>query len=221
MTVSGPLDETGTTANTDAGDVARSWFASIENVSAAKAFRVFALCSATSDATIAATTDVQDTPFGTTKGPACPAGRRVLGGGVGTTADPVASAVQVSSPSDLPGGTGSANITTGDVVRAWQASIFNNRLGFPLAPATRTYKIFALCAADELGTDGPGTGGGTDPGAGGGTDPGASGGTGPTPGPSGPTVTCAGAPRSSPKPAASPTAPHARTSSSAPGDGTS
>ena len=55
--LSGPLDETGLTANTGDGDVARSWFAYVanEDLGAGHLFKVSALCSRTSDAIIEAT----------------------------------------------------------------------------------------------------------------------------------------------------------------------
>src|SRR4051794_32212769 len=80
LEVSGPRDETGTTAGTDTGDVPRSWYGAIRNgTGETRTFKVFAICSQSSDATIQATAvDVppRDTPgntSGVAAGPAtCP-----------------------------------------------------------------------------------------------------------------------------------------------------
>jgi hypothetical protein len=140
--VSGPLDETGLTANTVDGDTARSWYANVYN--GARTYKVFALCSASSDATVEETT--LPPPVGGVEGEVaevarCPAGRRVLGGGVGTTAATVDSYVRVSGPLDETGTT--AGTGRGDIARSWYANVFNY-------VAARTYKVFALCAADDV-----------------------------------------------------------------------
>jgi hypothetical protein len=80
---SGPLDETGLTANTTTGDVARYWFAEVRNfdTTAGRAFEVYAVCSASSRATI------QSDPaaFGGNgvlgRVISCPDGSRATGGG--------------------------------------------------------------------------------------------------------------------------------------------
>ena len=85
--VSGPLDETGLTANTDDGDIARFWYAAIYNRGTVpRAYRVFALCSTWSDAIVEAKT-VNVAPGSTQVSGSimCPAGTRVVGGGIGTT----------------------------------------------------------------------------------------------------------------------------------------
>ena len=54
--LSGPLDSSGLTANTDDGDVARHWYGAVQNIApSAQLFKVFALCSRTSDAVVEAT----------------------------------------------------------------------------------------------------------------------------------------------------------------------
>jgi hypothetical protein len=70
--LSGPLDFTGTTANTDDGDVATAWYASVHNTSGSpQDFKVFALCSQTSDAAVQAE-PINDVPPTTTQ-PGLPA----------------------------------------------------------------------------------------------------------------------------------------------------
>ncbi len=160
--VSGPLDETGLTANTVDGDIARSWYGNVYNLGGDRTYKVFALCSASSDATVEETTF---TPAAFAAGAdvaRCPAGTRVVGGGVGTTAATVGSQVQVSGPLDETGLT--ANTVDGDIARKWYANV-NNLDG------DRTYKVLALCAADDvppgpapaLPGPGPGPGGGGGP----------------------------------------------------------
>ena len=57
VNASGPLDNTGVTLETKDGDKAKQWYAAVENYSGAeREFKVFAICSVTSDATIEATT---------------------------------------------------------------------------------------------------------------------------------------------------------------------
>jgi Ca2+-binding RTX toxin-like protein len=143
---SGPVDTTGTTANTDSGDVAEGWYGSVYNFGAsARDFHVFAICSAGSDATIAAKI------FSVAPGAvgdatvACPAGRRVVGGGVGhpaTTTVPHVY-VQESGPVDVTGEVG--NTDSGEVGRSWFASVYNP----PEAGAvTREFRAFAICASE-------------------------------------------------------------------------
>lgn len=153
--VSGPLDETGLTANTDNGDVARFWYAAVYNRGETpRAYRVFAMCSAVSDAVVAAKT-ITVAP-GTTQVSGftmCPVGMRVVGGGIGTT-HPVIDRPHLrdaawqlthSAPLDETGTT--AGTTTGDVGRFWYAALHKFRDG----PAD-VYKVFALCSRDSDAT---------------------------------------------------------------------
>ena len=150
---SGPVDATGTTANTDSGDVAEGWYASVFNFGATERdFRVFAICSAGSDATIAAKVfsvspgNVGDATV------ACPAGKRVVGGGVGQPAATNAPAgyIQESAPVDVTGET--ANTDSGEVGRSWFASVYNPpEVGAP----TREFRAFAICASEATTTPKP------------------------------------------------------------------
>jgi hypothetical protein len=153
--VSGPLDETGLTANTDNGDVARFWYAAVYNIGTIpRAYRVFATCSARSDAIVAATTVDVDPQAAQASGfVQCPAGRRVVGGGIGTT-HPVIDRAQRndafwqlmhSGPLDETGST--AETTSGDVGLFWYASLkkFHDAL-----PAR--VKVFALCSRSSDAT---------------------------------------------------------------------
>ena len=152
---SGPVDATGTTANTDSGDVAEGWYASVFNFGATERdFHVFAICSAGSDATIAAKVfsvapgNVGDATV------ACPAGKRVVGGGVGQPAATNAPAgyIQESAPVDVTGET--ANTDSGEVGRSWFASVYNPpEVGAP----TREFRAFAICASEATTTPKPTT----------------------------------------------------------------
>src|SRR5581483_377278 len=145
---SGPVDETGTTANTATGDVATSWVASVENLSHdVLDFKVFALCSARSDATIEAKA-VPFTPGDVRSGTVtCPAGKRALGGGLGepgaASSSPGESSrgeILQSGPIDERGSTLSTD--SGDVARGWTASVVNG------GPETHGYTVFAICSGD-------------------------------------------------------------------------
>jgi hypothetical protein len=146
---SGPLDETGLTANTFTGDIARFWYAAVYNRGTVpRAYRVFALCSPWSDARVAAKTIVAEPgsthPSGFIQ---CPAGQRVVGGGIGTTVNEIDRTdlsdaswqVMHSGPLD---GTGSTSGTfTGDIARFWYASLRR-----PADSPAAVYKVFALCS---------------------------------------------------------------------------
>jgi RTX calcium-binding nonapeptide repeat (4 copies) len=138
--VSGPVDDSGQTASTESGDVARSWLAEI----AVNEYRVFALCSAGSDATIEAKVFSVEEAVGLPNGAVaqCPAGKRALGGGVGVTGGGLGS-LNTSSPLDETGQTAE----TGDVARAWFAFVTNVD-GPPTDNGTRIFRTLAICTAD-------------------------------------------------------------------------
>jgi hypothetical protein len=143
LQLSGPVDETGTTANTDTGAIARSWFASVHNFGRdTRDFKVFAICSAKSDATIEAKAFTVATRTIGNATVACPAGRRALGGGLGqpdATKNVVRHEVRQSGPADETGSTTSTD--SGDVARAWAVSVWNE-------DAAREFKAFAICTDD-------------------------------------------------------------------------
>jgi len=191
LELSGPLDETGFIANTDDGDIARGWFAYVFNAFAntQNTFRVYALCSQASDATVALKSFTLGTGQRAAAIASCPPGRRALGGGINTLGSAptpfIFYYVELFGPLDETGFI--ASTLDGDVARSWYASIYN--AGVP----TSEFRVYALCATDPgTSPDGPGggTGGG---GAGGGTgDGGAGGGSGTGPGTRGAAVYCAG-----------------------------
>jgi Ca2+-binding RTX toxin-like protein len=141
---SGPVDDTGQTASTESGDVARSWLASI----ASNEYRVFALCSASSDATIQTTAFPVQEATGAPNGAVaqCPAGTRALGGGVGANTDGLGW-LDVSGPVDESGQT--AGTQTGDVARAWFGFVVNvDARGNGDSRGTRVFRTFVICTAD-------------------------------------------------------------------------
>ncbi len=149
--LSGPLDETGTIRNTETGDVARWWQAFVQNNTKAPAvFKVFAVCSQSSDAVVqVASFDVgnssSDSGLAT-----CPAGRRALGGGIDTLGSIAIAGrafpyqVIASGPVDETSQTASTD--DGDVARSWNGAIFNQS-GNP-----QNFKVLALCASDPAGS---------------------------------------------------------------------
>jgi hypothetical protein len=144
--VSGPVDETGSIQNTFDGDIAKHWYASVSNLTPAQSYRVFALCSAASYATI------EETRFNGAAGTSgdgaatCPAGRWATGGGVGTTANTVGSSLQVSAPL---GDTGLSALTRdGDLARHWYASVEN-------FSTPRDYTVAVLCAIEPPARSAP------------------------------------------------------------------
>jgi hypothetical protein len=141
---SGPREETGHIYELGDGDVATQWYASVANLSAvARSYRVYVLCSATSDATVAreflsmGTGDVAD---GTAS---CPTDTRPVGGGTGVLASPPASydqTIQASAPVKQ---FGTVQTTQdGDTPRGWYVSIAD-RTSFL---GNRPTVIFALCS---------------------------------------------------------------------------
>ena len=144
VAASGPLDSSGTMADSKDGDTATQWYAAVSNGSSQTVdLKAFALCSQTSDAMIEATPFSVD---GRRTGDAfarCPAGRRALGGGVVQSGWPD-NRVLASGPLDASGAI--ANTQDGDKATQWYAAVHN-------LPAYRGhFKVFALCSADSRAT---------------------------------------------------------------------
>jgi hypothetical protein len=143
---SGPVDETGTSSATEDGDIARGWFGGVHNrKEATSTFKLFVLCSATSDAIVEA--DEQTPSQEIVPGAAvCPAGRHVTGGGSTSPTNPVIKpgfqlpTLLVSTPQDDTATT--SGTAVGDTARRWRAVVRNN------TTTANTYKFFALCESD-------------------------------------------------------------------------
>ncbi|HEY7693406.1 MAG TPA: hypothetical protein VH816_13800 [Gaiellaceae bacterium] len=143
VSLSGPVDDTGETALTEFGDVARAWVVSVDDRTP---YRVFALCSAGSDATIETKLlTVDDSTVATRATVNCAAGRRVLGGGLGATTEGL-SDTELSAPLDETGEV--AKTESGDVARSWSAAFVNTT-------STRHFRVFAICASDPQTTPKP------------------------------------------------------------------
>lgn len=140
---SGPRDAGGTVAGTVTGDVARSWSATIHNGTAAdETFRVYALCSADSHATVVANAFSIRAGKDGAAAARCPGGSRVVGGGVGRDEAPSANRffVLTSAPRDESNTV--ADTASGDTARSWWAKMANN------SNHRRSFKTFAICEPD-------------------------------------------------------------------------
>jgi hypothetical protein len=135
---SGPLDASGAIANTSDGDVAKEWYAAVHNFpNHLVRFKVFALCSADSRATIEAT---RFSVPGGGRGDAsakCPAGKRALGGGIVEAGPPRFLRVRASAPLDATGVP--ANTTNRDTAKQWYAAMENRN------PGRVHFKVLAIC----------------------------------------------------------------------------
>jgi Ca2+-binding RTX toxin-like protein len=122
----GPLDKTGLTANLANGDVAQSWYTAITNNSTGSAtFVATAICSPTSDATIAVAPFAVNNASGHLgSGKAtCVGNTRVVGGGVTQSAGAANQGeVKVSGPLDQSGLT--ANLSNGDVATSFYSAMY-------------------------------------------------------------------------------------------------
>src|SRR5215218_201991 len=159
VAASGPLAETKDAANTVSGDIAKRWYAAGVNGYGEKlSFKVFAICSATSDATIEAK---QFTVEGAAPGPVtnsktgeayavCPGNMRALGGGVIQSGSPNALYVRASGP--LAETKDAANTVSGDIAKRWYARV--NDMGTHNEPVH--WKVFAICSAPPGPAPGPG-----------------------------------------------------------------
>ena len=148
-----PLGPGGTVGNSDTGQEARSWFARVRNTSGqTRTYRTFVICSATTDATLEATSfTVPANTAAAQNVAACPAGRRALGGGVGNVGDQTR--VRVSQPLNEAG----AQPGEGQPARQWHAIVANQDA------AARLFKVFAICASDDTAVPQPPGGGPAQP----------------------------------------------------------
>jgi hypothetical protein len=129
---SAPLDETGTMANTNTGDIPRYWYSAVfNNTGANQDYQFYAICSASSDATVEVH-GFLGAGIGVTTGDAVPclSGQRAIGGGVSTT---------TAQPS-----LGVTSTDDGDIPRFWHAAV--------RAAAGTEYKVIALCSASSQAT---------------------------------------------------------------------
>jgi hypothetical protein len=136
---SGPLDETGTVANTVDGDVAKYWYgAAYDEANTAKSVRVFALCSDTSTATIETSGWTLGGDEQSAISVTCPAGKRALGGGIVETNTLGDVTVAASGPLSASGTIEGTN--DGDSPTRWYAAVYNN------VPTERNVRVSAICS---------------------------------------------------------------------------
>jgi hypothetical protein len=138
-----PLDES--PALTETGDAPTTWraFASA-NDGVAWNWKVFAICSSSTDATVQATTFDVAQNFSGHAAAQCPSGQRALGGGVNTTTGGEAKfnySILASGPTNRSGTF--AKTGTGDIARSWVATIGNYSLG------DQMFRVYALCSSDS------------------------------------------------------------------------
>ncbi len=139
---SGPLDATGVTLNTNDGDKAKMWYAAVRNAGETEqTFRVFALCSGTSKATIEATPLTVEHFQAGEEFAVCPGNKRALGGGVVQSGPPESLYVDASGPLDATGVT--SQTITGDVAKQWYAAVSN------FSGERRNFKVMAICSGDS------------------------------------------------------------------------
>jgi hypothetical protein len=139
---SGPLDSTGDAAQTKSGDIAKQWYASVVNDSPqSQSFKVFAICSARSDATIEAKSfQVPDTKVDGAWA-VCPPNKRALGGGVLPIPIGASSGISVVASSPLDSTGSAAQTQSGEMARQWIAFVRNEGAG------PQELKVFAICSA--------------------------------------------------------------------------
>ncbi len=145
---SGPVDETGQPINTVDGDIPRGWRATILTTSSGAPVRVYALCSASSLATMQ--TEPVEIPANTPdfETAMCPTGTRALSGGVTTEGD-ASSAVNSIAPASSAGGPLSAGPPA--VAQGWFSNVTN-------VATTRTYHFSAICEGPAPAAPTPPTG---------------------------------------------------------------
>ena len=143
-TTSPPINPTTAAQNTVDGDVATQWYAGVSNPASDPApVKAFALCSASSDATVkAASFSIAGRSTGVMT-VRCPTGQRALGGGVIEYSWPD-NRILASGPLDSSGQLSST--TDGDVATRWYSAVHN------LPRPTVQFKAFAICSADSQAT---------------------------------------------------------------------
>ncbi len=146
---SSPFDESGTAGGTNDGEVATIWSASVGNISPTPGDsypeRVFANCSANSDAVIEATTGTL-AGSGTvgTVTTMCPTGSRAVGGGFSGFGGDADLLLRASNPVDETGLTDQT--FSNEVARGWSV-VATNSVG-----GSRSFDVFALCSKNSDAT---------------------------------------------------------------------
>jgi hypothetical protein len=140
----GPVDETGTPSSTVSGDIPRGWFGAVNATggSLGETYRVYAICSTSSTATVQLASVVasagsgQGSGVSVSTGVSCPTGERALSGGV---IDDAPYAWMIGS---APGGPGSYSSSANPgVATGWRAFVWS-QVGNSVE-----FKVAAVCEA--------------------------------------------------------------------------
>jgi hypothetical protein len=137
---SAPLEASGLSSQTDAGDVPRGWMVSVgHNPALSDTYKVFVVCSSSSDAVLASVTPPLASPLVATV--PCPAGMRAVGGGVGKNNDtPIPANTQgpyLMQTGPVDGSGTVAGTTDDDVPVGWRSATFTSVYG---------QRFFAVCS---------------------------------------------------------------------------
>jgi hypothetical protein len=140
---SSPVDSSGTVAGTQAGDLPVAW-RSVASLSASYGNRFFAICSASSDASVASATFTSPVSGGVSGvgSVSCPAGQRALAGGLSLDTPPGDKLYRLGfqAPAASVGTIGTAS--TGAPSRSM---LFSAK---PSDNVVNTYRAFATCATE-------------------------------------------------------------------------
>jgi hypothetical protein len=134
-----PLDASGVTLQTKDGDIAKQWYAAVSNDTAQqRTYRVFAICSSTSKATIEATQ--LSVPSGQVgeEFAVCPGTKRALGGGI-VQSGPGNTALTLGANGPLDASGVTLQTVTGDVAKQWYAAQAN------FSSTEQRFKVMAIC----------------------------------------------------------------------------
>jgi len=137
---SSPVDETGQTTQTATGDTPRGWTGWMSNIGGGSIqVRVYAICSATSDATLQVSEYLSSPAGFHSRSVPCPSGSRAIGGGMGVAATPDKDDYgSLSAPVDSSGTVAGTN--DGDVPTAWLSGVYAN------TTSTYGYRWMAICS---------------------------------------------------------------------------
>jgi hypothetical protein len=156
LTASAPRDDSGTFAGTADGDIPRGWFTeAINHTGAPMATTFYAVCSASSDATI----QVEEftavhavdglTPTRADHFASCPVGQRALGGGVDYAGNILANQQSLRASGPLDQGGSTVGTETGDAIQHWYALVFNSDPGMT---ADHLHHVAAVCSPTSQAT---------------------------------------------------------------------
>ena len=139
ITASGPLDRSGEVSKTKTGDVAKSWFAAVRDMSGEnlRRFKVFVICAKGSSATISTNKASADPGADVQALEQCDGPKRAVGGGILPLGAPGDFTLRANGPLD---DTATPSETKdGDVADIWYAAAFN------ATGSLEAVKVSAIC----------------------------------------------------------------------------